>query len=115
MLQKFHEFSASPEPLDQVLDRDLFLTNLSVSWFTRTFGTSSWPAYDTTGFAWPAGQTAVPTGVFTGPPGIRRFAERTNRIVHWPEHNTSRHHFVAMEAPAALATDMAAFFTKVRP
>lgn len=114
MLQKFHEFSAAKEPLDEVLDRDALLTNLSVYWFTRTFGTSSWPMYDTSGFAWPEGQRAVPTGVFTGPPGIRRFAERTNRITHWPEHNVSRHHFVAMEAPEALAADMAEFFAKAR-
>lgn len=114
MLQKFHEFSAAKEPLDEVLDRDALLTNLSVYWFTRTFGTSSWPMYDTSGFAWPEGQRAVPTGVFTGPPGIRRFAERTNRIIHWPEHNVSRHHFVAMEAPDAMAADMAEFFAKAR-
>ncbi|GLY94210.1 microsomal epoxide hydrolase [Actinoplanes sp. NBRC 103695] len=114
MTQKFQEFSAAKEPLEEVLDRDALLTNVSVYWFTRTFGTSSWPMYDTTGFAWPEGQRTVPTGVFTGPPGIRRFAERTNRIIHWPEHNTSRHHFVAMEAPEAMAADMAAFFTKAR-
>jgi epoxide hydrolase len=114
MVQKFTEFSTSAEPLDEVLDRDALLTNVSVYWFTRTFGSSSWPMYDSTGFAWPAGQTLAPTGVFTGPPGIRRFAERTNRIIHWPEHNHSRHHFVAMEAPEAMAADMAEFFAQVR-
>jgi pimeloyl-ACP methyl ester carboxylesterase len=114
MVQKFKEFSTAAEPLEQVLDRDALLTNLSVYWFTRTFGTSSWPMYDAAEFSWPAGQTAAPTGVFTGPPGIRRFAERTNRIVHWPEHNKARHHFAAMEVPEAMAEDMATFFDQVR-
>ena len=108
--QKFAEFSASPRPLFEVLDRDLFLTNLSVYWFTRTFGSSSWPMYDSTGFAWPTGQKDAPTGVFSGPPGIRRLAERTNTVTHWPEDHKAEHHFVAMEAPEALAADLRAFF-----
>jgi pimeloyl-ACP methyl ester carboxylesterase len=114
MLQKFHEFNASGAPLEEVLDRDAILTNVSLYWFTRTFATSSWPMYDSTVSAWPEGQTVAPTGVFSGPPGIRRFAERTNKIVHWPENAAGRHHFVAMDAPDDLAADMATFFAKVR-
>jgi pimeloyl-ACP methyl ester carboxylesterase len=114
MVQKFHEFNTAAEPLDKVLDRDALLTNLSLYWFTDTFGTSSWPMYDSKVSAWPTGQKTVPTGVFSGPPGIRRLAERHNTIVHWPEHNTARHHFVAMEKPDAMAADLAAFFAKVR-
>ena len=108
MAQKFHEFSMGRE-----IDRDLFLTNLSLYWFTGTFGSSSWPMYDSERFAWPQGQTAAPTGVFSGPPGIRRLAERHNRIVHWPADNHAGHHFVAMERPEALAADIRTFFTSV--
>ncbi|WP_281898685.1 epoxide hydrolase family protein [Phytohabitans aurantiacus] len=114
MLQKFHDFNTAGEPLDKVLDRDALLTNLSLYWFTDTFGTSSWPMYDSKVSAWPQGQKAVPTGVFSGPPGIRRLAERHNTIVHWPQTNTARHHFVAMESPTVMAADMAEFFAKVR-
>ena len=114
MLQKFHDFSTSDRPIHEVIDRDLFLTNLSVYWFTGTFGSSSWPMYDSTGFAWPQGQNVAPTGVYSGPPGIRRLAERHNTIVHWPEDNPAAHHFVAMDRPDALAADMATFFSKVR-
>lgn len=110
MLQKFHEFTVSGRPLEEVIDRDHFLTNLSIYSFAGTFGSSSWPMYDSTGFAWPRGQREVPTGVYSGPPGIRRLAERSNRIVHWPEHNSAGHHFVAMERPREFAADMAAFF-----
>ena len=114
MVHKLHEFNASGDPLEDVLDRDAMLTNVSLYWFTRTFGSSSWPMYDTTASGWPAGQTVAPTGVFSGPPGIRRLAERTNRIVHWPEANEARHHFVAMDVPESLAADMATFFMTVR-
>jgi pimeloyl-ACP methyl ester carboxylesterase len=113
MMQKFSEFSTAPEPVEEVLGRDQLLTNVTLYWFTDTFGTSSWPMYDSTGFAWPEGQRAAPTGVFSGPPGIRRLAERHNDIVHWPEHHAARHHFVAMESPEALAADMTDFFTTV--
>jgi pimeloyl-ACP methyl ester carboxylesterase len=114
MTQKFHEFSAGGKPLEQAINRDLFLTNLSLYWFTGTFGSSSWPMYDSNGLGWPEGQTAVPTGVYSGPPGIRRLAERHNTIIHWPEHNPGGHHFIAMDQPHSLAADISAFFAKLR-
>ncbi|MEV4093176.1 epoxide hydrolase family protein [Streptosporangium saharense] len=114
MTQKFHEFNASGRPLEEVIDRDLLLTNVSLYWFTGTFGSSAWPYYESTGFDWPEGQTAVPTGVYSGPPGIRRLAERHNTILHWPEDNPGGHHFIAMDQPAPLAADLQTFFAKVR-
>ncbi|GAA0987176.1 epoxide hydrolase [Acrocarpospora macrocephala] len=114
MTQKFHEFNATGRPLEQAIDRDLFLTNVSLYWFTGTFGSSAWPYYDSTGSGWPEGQTAVPTGVYSGPPGIRRLAERHNTIVHWPEDNPAGHHFIAMDQPDRFAADMREFFAKVR-
>lgn len=114
MLQKFHDFNAAGKPLDQVIDRDLLLTNLSLYWFTGTFGTSSWPYYCSTESAWPEGQKAVPTGVYNGPPGIRRLAERHNTIIHWPVDNPGGHHFIAMDQPGPFAADIRAFFAKVR-
>ncbi|MFB9835301.1 epoxide hydrolase family protein [Actinoallomurus acaciae] len=114
MLQKFHEFNAGGRPLEEAIDRDLFLTNLTLYWLTGTFGTSSWPYYDSAASAWPEGQTPVPTGVYSGPPGIRRLAERGNTIVHWPEDNPAGHHFIAMDRPDDLAADIGRFFAKVR-
>lgn len=114
MLQKFEDFNAAPVPVDQVIDRDLILTNLSVYWFTGTFGSSSWPYYDSTGFAWPQGDRTAPTGVYSGPPGIRRLAERHTTILHWPEGNPGSHHFVAMERPDAVAADIGTFFANLR-
>ncbi|MEV4362837.1 epoxide hydrolase [Nonomuraea sp. NPDC049625] len=114
MTHKFKEFTVAAKTPDEVIDRDLLLTNVSLYWLTGTFGTSSWPYYESTGFGWPKGQTAAPTGVYSGPPGIRRLAERHNTILHWPEDNTAGHHFVAMEQPGRLAADLRAFFAKVR-
>ncbi|MBF6176414.1 epoxide hydrolase family protein [Nocardia blacklockiae] len=112
MLQKFHDFSAAGA-LDAAIDRDAFLTNLSVYWFTRTFGTSAWTYYESTGFAWPTGSAAVPTGVYSGPPGIRRLAERTAKIVHWPTDNPAGHHFIAMNRPDDYAADLRDFLSTV--
>jgi pimeloyl-ACP methyl ester carboxylesterase len=107
LAQKFRDFG------DEV-DRDLFLTNASVYWFTGTFGTSSWPMYGTRESTWPVGQKAVPSGVYSGGPALfRRLAERHNTIVHWPDGNPGGH-FVAMEEPRAHAADITAFFAKVR-
>ncbi|MEU3600019.1 epoxide hydrolase [Streptomyces sp. NPDC006798] len=114
MTQKFREFNSSGKPLEEAIDRDLFLDNVSLYWFTGTFGSSSWPMYDSEGFGWPKGQKAVPTGVYSGLPWTRRFAERESRIVHWPTGNPVTHHFIAMQAPDALAADLGAFFAQVR-
>ncbi|MEV8635791.1 epoxide hydrolase [Streptosporangium sp. NPDC051023] len=114
MTQKFQEFTIGGKRAEEVIDRDLILTNVSLYWLTGTFGTSAWPYYDSTGLGWPEGQKAVPTGVYSGPPGIRRLAERHNTIVHWPEDNPGGHHFVTMERPGDVAADMRCFFGGVR-
>jgi epoxide hydrolase len=113
MMQKFQEFTVTVDLPEQAIDRDQILTNVSLYWLTGTSGSSSWFMYNKTGFFWPEGQNLVPTGVYSGPPGIRRLAERHNRIIHWPGSNPGGH-FVAMEVPDALAVDLRAFFAKVR-
>jgi hypothetical protein len=56
----------------------------------------------------------VPTGVYSGPPGIRRLAEKNNTITRWGEGNPAGHHFIAMDQPGALAADIRAFFAQLR-
>ncbi|WP_026403180.1 epoxide hydrolase family protein [Actinomadura rifamycini] len=115
MMQKFEDFNVTDVPADKALDRDLILANVSLYWFTRSFGTAAWPFYGTSESGWPEGQNLVPTGVYSGdPPSIRRLAERTNTIVHWPEGNPGGHHFIAMERPDAVAADLRKFFALVR-
>ncbi|WP_203718172.1 epoxide hydrolase family protein [Asanoa siamensis] len=120
LTQKFKEFAFMAETPDQVIDRDLMLTNASLWWFTGTAGSSSWPMYDLLtlapggGFAWPQGQKNVPSGQYGGGSALmRRLAERDNDIVHWPEGNPGNH-FVAMEQPAAHAADIRTFFSGLR-
>lgn len=113
LMQKFQEFTPTAELPEQAIDRDQLLTNVTLYWLTKTSGSSSWFMYDNSRFAWPAGQTAAPTGVYHGPPGIRRLAERDNDIIHWAEGNPGGH-FVAMEEPDAHATDIGEFFGKLR-
>ncbi len=113
LMQKFGEFGFTVDTPDQAIDRDLLLTNASVYWFTGTSGTSSWPMYDTTRFAWPVGQNLVPTGVYSGPPGVRSVAEQHNKIIHWPTGAVGGH-FCAMEVPDVLAADVRTFFAMVR-
>ena len=109
MVQKYTDFSAGG-PLDAAIDRGALLTTVGIYWFTQSFGTSAWSYYDSTGFAWPTGSAQVPTGVYSGAPGIRRLAERTAKIVHWPEGNPAGHHFIAMDQPQAYAADLRRFF-----
>ncbi|WP_280382206.1 epoxide hydrolase family protein [Nocardia wallacei] len=113
MLQKFHDFSAGGD-LSEAIDRDALLTNVGLYWFTQTCGTSAWSYYASSGFAWPTGSATVPTGVYSGDsPSIRRLAERTAKIVHWPVGNAAGHHFIAMDQPDAYAADLRTFFFAV--
>ncbi|WP_406037859.1 hypothetical protein OG799_24100 [Micromonospora sp. NBC_00898] len=113
LMHKFKEFTWTADVPEKAIDRDLLLTNATVWWFTGTSGSSSWFMYDNTAFAWPRGQNLVPTGVYSGPPGVRRLAERDNRITHWPAGNPGSH-FVAMDEPYAYAADLRAFFAQLR-
>ncbi|OLT11255.1 epoxide hydrolase [Actinomadura sp. CNU-125] len=119
MMQKYEDFNASDVPADKMIDRDLILANVSLYWFTESFGTAAWQYYEAGGdgtpeSVWPVGQKLVPTGLYSGPPGIRRLAERDNTIVHWPDDNPGGHHFIAMERPDAVAADLRRFFALVR-
>ncbi|WP_406400343.1 epoxide hydrolase family protein [Streptomyces uncialis] len=114
MLQKLKEFGPADSTPEDVLGRDAILTNASLYWFTGTFGSSSWPMYDTTAIGWPQGQRHAPTGVYHGIAGLRRIAARDCDLIHWPLDNPGVHHFIAMEQPAPLAADMATFFATLR-
>jgi microsomal epoxide hydrolase len=46
-------------------------------------------------------------------PPVRRFAERTDHIVHWTEFDRGGH-FAAMEVPDLLVGDVREFFRPLR-
>ena len=112
--EKFYEWSDKP------VDRDLMLTDISVYWFTGTANSSARLYYEfaRSGSSWGRVESStVPTGVAVFPreiaPPIRRFAERSNNIVHWTEFDRGGH-FAAMEQPDLLVEDVRAFFRGVR-
>src|SRR5215472_990531 len=112
--EKFHEWSEQP------IDRDQMLTNISVYWFTRTANSSArlYFEFGRAGSSWGKVETSTaPTGVAVFPgeiaPPIRRFAERSNNVLHWSEFDRGGH-FAAMEQPDALVSDIRSFFRLVR-
>ncbi|MFB8005508.1 epoxide hydrolase family protein [Nocardia sp. NPDC056000] len=117
LMHKFKDFTPLADQVEDVMPRDLLLTNINLYWFTNTMASSSWPMFDgpaPIGSSWPKGQRVVPTGVYGGGSALmRRLAERDNDIAHWPSGNTGNH-FIAMEMPDMHVADIRAFFSAVR-
>ena len=113
------KFSEWADPAS-VIDRDQMLTNISAYWFTATVNSAArlYAEFGRSGSGWGKVEPSnVPTGVAQFPyeifPPIRRFAERSNNIVHWTEFEQGGH-FAAMEQPELLIGDVRAFFRVVR-
>ena len=118
-LRRQREDDSAERPEDAV-NRDQLLTNVSVYWFTRTANSSARIYYEFahSGASWGAIEpSSVPTGVAVFPreiaPAIRRFAERSNNIIHWSEFEHGGH-FAAMEQPEVLTEDVRTFFRRFR-
>lgn len=99
------------------VDRDRFLAQASLYWFTGTGGSAANVYYEDqqTGAGYREVMNPMPTGVAVFPNdfrSVRSFAERANNIAHWTEmpHGS---HFAASEAPDLLAHDIRAFFSKL--
>ena len=100
------------------LDRDRFLTHVSIYWFTRTAGSSArWYFEDAhSGAGYREVPNRTPTGVAVFPydfRSVRKFAERSNNIVHWSTFDRGGH-FAAMDAPDLLVGDIRKFFRPLR-
>jgi pimeloyl-ACP methyl ester carboxylesterase len=105
----FHRWAGAP------VDRDRFLTNVSIYWLTGTAGSSAQIYYEQLNdpMAWvPKPRGTVPTGVLLAGSheyAIRPYAERDHTIVHWSQKDESGH-FFAMEEPEVFAEDVRRFF-----
>ncbi|MHA7776343.1 epoxide hydrolase family protein [Roseibium sp. M-1] len=102
--------------VDQV-DRERYLTNNAIYWFTATSGSAANVYFEDTqtGAGYREVDNPTPTGVAVFPNdfrSVRNFAERSNNIVHWTEMPHGGH-FAALDAPDLLVADMRRFFTKV--
>jgi len=115
IIDKLHDWSHGAGAPEEVIDRDRILTNVMLYWLTGTAGSAGNLYYEMTRSGnWPTPST-VPTGVavFAEDIAIRRYAERSNRIVHWTEFDTGGH-FAAMETPELLVSEIREFFRKLR-
>ena len=100
------------------LDRDRFLTHVSIFWFTATAGSSAREYYEDakSGAGYREVPNETPTGVSVFPYdfiSVRAFAERSNNIVHWSQFVRGGH-FAASDAPDLLIEDLRTFFRRFR-
>ncbi|HEY5855995.1 MAG TPA: epoxide hydrolase [Aldersonia sp.] len=116
IVEKFHKWTDNDGFVEDAIDRDTLLTNVSIYWFTNTAGSSArlyFEANQTGG--WGGGRPApsqVPLAVLTFPRDlsipVRRLAEQHDRIVRWTEHDRGGH-FPGFEHPDALVEDLRDF------
>ncbi len=101
----------------KTIDREHFLTDVSIYWFTGTGGSAA-NMYLEDGRSNGGGderRNEVPTGVAVFPEdfrSVRAFSEPNNNIVHWSQMPRGGH-FAPVNEPGLLATDIAAFFGKL--
>jgi pimeloyl-ACP methyl ester carboxylesterase len=100
------------------VDRDRFLTHVSIFWFTATAGSSAREYYEDakSGAGYREVPNETPTGVSVFPydfRSVRAFAERSNNIVHWSQFDRGGH-FAASDAPDLLVEDLRTFFRRFR-
>jgi pimeloyl-ACP methyl ester carboxylesterase len=100
------------------VDRDRFLTHVSIFWFTSTAGSAARQYLEDakTGAGYREVPNETPTGVSVFPydfRSVRAFAERSNNIVHWSQFDRGGH-FAASDAPDLLVEDLRTFFRALR-
>ncbi len=100
------------------VDRDRFLTHVSIFWFTATAGSAARMYLEDarSGAGYREVPNETPTGVSVFPydfRSVRAFAERSNNIVHWSQFDRGGH-FAASDAPDLLVGDLRTFFRRFR-
>lgn len=98
----------------KTVDRNRFLTQASIYWFTATGGSAANSYFENqqSGAGYREVPNKTPTGVAVFPKdfrSVRSFAERSNNIVHWTEMPRGGH-FAASEEPGLLIDDISKFF-----
>jgi pimeloyl-ACP methyl ester carboxylesterase len=102
-----------------MVDKEMFLTNFMIYWFTNTAASSIRMYYEGAHDpnAWtPKENSGVPTGVAVfdeGDVAIRKYGEQGNNIVRWTEYEKGSHYAV-MEVPEIWTDDVKSFFRELR-
>jgi len=119
--EKFHAWTDNDGSIESAVSRDRLLANIALYWFTGCIGASFWPYYARLHGPWPVpeGRTVdVPMGYAAFPREIRRpprsIAEQTYTDIRRWTVMPKGGHFAALEQPAALAAEIAAFFRPLR-
>lgn len=97
--------------LEDAIDIDQFLTNVSLYWFGEGGAASAnaiWESFKAMGWA-PPTQTPRGVALFNADPFARALLDPDKRVSHWSEF-TDGGHFPAMEVPHLLVRDLRQFF-----
>ncbi|WP_202865360.1 epoxide hydrolase family protein [Ornithinimicrobium sufpigmenti] len=122
IVEKMRAWSDHDGNVEDAIGRDVMLANISLYWFTRAIGSSFWPYYAERHGDRPPGESSRPVSVPVGyaefpaeilrPP--RSVAELSYRDIRRWTTMPRGGHFAALEQPAALAAEVAAFFRPLR-
>ena len=117
--EKFRSWTDCGGDLERSVSRDRLLTNISIYWFTQTIGSSFhlyWERQRAQSSP-PKVRPAVPFALAAFPKELstppRRLMERVFRVDRYTTFDRGGH-FAALEQPAQLAADVAAFFRPLR-
>jgi len=113
MVEKFRAWSDCQGDLGRRFTRDDLITAAMIYWVTGTIGSSMRLYYEARRYPWsPAGRIETPTAVAVFPREPMRpprsWVEQVYNVQRWTT-MPSGGHFAAMEEPALLADDIAAF------
>ena len=119
LVEKFRAWTDCDGDLERSVSRDRLLTNIATYWFTKTIGSSMHLYWERSRAPMrpPEARPAVPFALaafpkeLTTPP--RRLVERVFRLERYTTMPRGGH-FAALEEPALLADDIAAFFRHLR-
>ena len=119
IVEKYRAWTDCDGDPRNALTLDEMLGNVSLYWFTNCIGASFWPYYARMHGPWPIdGRIAVPAGYCEFPREIlrppRAAAERVFADLRRWTVMPKGGHFAALEQPAALATEIRAFFRALR-
>lgn len=111
--EKFHVWTDNDGRIEDAVDRDRMLADISLYWFTGAIGSSFWPYYARSHGPWPiplGEKITVPMGYLQSPREIlrppRSAAARVYTDIRRWETLEKGGHFAALENPDALAAEL---------
>ncbi|GAA5090536.1 hypothetical protein [Nocardia iowensis] len=116
IMDKFWEWTRPKQTLpEQIIDKDILLTNVMLYWLTGTAGTSAYATYVRGGGWGPEPNSGVPTAVLLTPIdwAIRSYSAPSHTITRWTELDHGGH-FATLEIPGELTGDLREFFRDKR-